>query len=39
MGGRYDFAATVQIKVEYHHRSTSVEGKVNAVQVQAAIGF
>jgi len=39
VGGRYDFAATVQIKLEYHRRSTTREGRVNEAVVQAAIGF
>ncbi|HUL02369.1 MAG TPA: hypothetical protein VLV16_03935 [Gemmatimonadales bacterium] len=39
VGARYDFAATVQIKGEYRHRSTTVEGMVNEGVLQVAIGF
>jgi hypothetical protein len=39
VGARYDFAATVQIKGEYRHRSTTVEGTLNEGVLQAAIGF
>jgi hypothetical protein len=39
LGARYDFAATAQLKVEYHHESTAREGRVNEFQAQVAIGF
>jgi len=39
VGGRYDFAATAQIKLEYRHRTTDREGSVNEGVVQAAVGF
>jgi len=39
LGARYDFAATVQIKVEYRHRETDREGSVNEGVIQAAVGF
>jgi len=39
VGGRYDFAATTQVKVEYHHQTTDRAGSANELHVQVAIGF
>jgi hypothetical protein len=39
VGARYDFAATAQLKVEYRHRETDLEGTVNEGVIQAAVAF
>ncbi len=39
VGARYDFAATTQLKIEYHRRTTDRSGSANELHVQVAIGF
>ncbi len=39
VGARYDFAATAQLKIEYHRKTTDRSGSANELHLQVAIGF
>jgi predicted porin len=39
VGARYDFAATTQLKIEYHRHSSNRHGSANEFHLQIAVGF